>query len=135
MSDMFIAEAVTLTMVRAFTVEWSAAPMMLTTMAMAMAGAAIMWGVMRVGVMAGPGMASGPMGTVHLAVRLLFTYCVVADLIQVALLVTSHEEVTAESLFRAMLQMCQSIAGFSSLYLTICADPPPPPRTRKPVHA
>jgi hypothetical protein len=130
--NMFLACAVTLTAVRAGTMDWAATPGLAADLAMAMTGAIIMWCVMRFGAVNGPTMLIGPYGAVHLGVRLLFLYCVAADVVQVTVLVAADDGVEGISLFRALLQLAQSVAGLTSLYLALCAPPPPRrPRTMR----
>lgn len=134
-ADVFMIMGTSLAAVRAVTADWTQTPGLAWTLAMSIMGTIVMWSAMRASANAGHTMVMGPLGTLHLGVRLLLTYCVVADIIQVAGLLSTDQSVTSASLFRALMQLCQSIAGYASVYLAICVDPPPPPERGRPVPA
>lgn len=133
--DVFMAAAVTLTSVRAATLDWATTPGLAATLAMAITGAAILWSLMRFCAATGPALVTGPFGLVHLATRGILLYSVAADVVQTYGLVTAETHVEPVSLMRALMQLAQNVAGVCALYLALCDEPPPRRRRMETVHA
>jgi hypothetical protein len=123
-ADVFMAAAITLTCVRAATLDWTV-PGLSVTLAMAITGAFILWGMMRFCASAGPAFVTGPIAAVHLLIRGVLLYSVAADVVQIWMLVGYEGRISSMSLMRALMQLAQNIAGTASLYLALCKDPPP----------
>ena len=134
MADVFMATAVTLTSVRSVTVDWET-PGLAATLAMAIVGAAILWGLMRFCAAVGPAFVTGPFAAVHLLMRMVLVYSVAADVVQTWTLVSNEAPVVPISLMRALMQLAQNVSGAASLYLALCTDPPPRRPRSTPIRA
>lgn len=128
-ADVFVALAVTLAAMRVATIDRAARPDLHVWQAQHVVGAAIVYGWMRFCVAAQDMAHAGPLGLLHAGFRWIMLACLVIDLHEMCVLVTTDLPVAPIGMLRSSLQLAETIAAVVSLYLSLCRRPPPRRRT------
>lgn len=124
-ADVFLALAVTLAAVRVATIDRTMRPDLHVWQLQHVVGATMVYGWMRFCIAIRPFGHLGAMGVLHAAFRVVMLGCLVLDLREVSILITTDLPVPTASLMRSAMQLAETTAAVLTLYLQMCRTPPP----------
>lgn len=125
MADAFLLVVLTLSMTRVATIDPIVKPDLYSSQAMHVIGGIILHGWMRFVARNGAVARTGALGVLHVAFRTTFLCCIAIDVREAHMLLTTDLPVATLSLGRSLLQLVEDVLIVTTLYLTLCDQPPP----------
>jgi len=129
-ADAFLLIALTLSATRVATLDAATHAGLYGMQTMHVVGSVIVHAWMRFCAANGAVARMGPMGVLHAGMRAVLAACVLLDVRELHVLLTTDLPVTATSLGRSLLQFAEDVLATVSLYLPLCDRPKP--RRRQP---
>jgi hypothetical protein len=129
-ADAFLLVVLTLSAVRIATLNPTTHSGLYGFQTMHVVGGVIVHGWMRFSAVNGAVARTGPMGTLHAGMRAVFAMCLLIDVGELHLLLTTDLVVSPTSLGRSLLQFAEDVLATAALYLSLCDRPKP--RRRRP---
>lgn len=130
-ADAFLLTVLTLSAMRVATLDPTTHPGLYGFQTMHVVGGIIVHGWMRFCAINGAVARAGPTGILHAGMRAVLALCLVLDVRELHVLLTTDLVVTATSLCRSLLQFAEDLLAVASLYLSLCDMPKPRRRHRR----